>query len=53
MNVITAVKLSNIIIDNNASPVSKVFEISQRVLSYIQLKRFGCCAKNRTYTFDE
>ena len=53
MYVITTVKLSNIIKDNKASPVSRVFEISQRVLSYVQLKRFGCCAKNRTYTFDE
>ncbi len=53
MCVITTVKLSNIIKDNNALPVSKVFEISQRVLSYVQLKQFGCCAKNRTYTFDE
>ena len=53
MFVISTAKLRNIIIDNNATPVSKVFEISQRVLSYVQLKRFGCCAKNRTYTFDE
>ena len=50
MYVISTVKLSNIIKDNNASPVSKVFEISQTTTSSpIQLERFGCCAKNRMY----
>ena len=50
MYVISTAKLSNIIKENNASPVSKVFEISQTTISSpVHLERFGCCSKNRNY----